>query len=141
MLNRTLVLKQQTAQDVAAYAFPITIGASILVVLATAAEDIAIERVESDVLSVVDQLQAVSDDDVARAISLIEARHLTDLQRGDHRADAPSMMTTIFDDPARVNTEIDRYREVTTSDVREFASAYFGANNRSVLTYVPKEDA
>jgi zinc protease len=141
LLNRTLVLKQQTAQDVAAYAFPITVGAAILVVLATAAEEIAIDRVESDVLSGVDQLQQVSDDDVARAISLIEARHLTDLQRVDHRADALSMMTTIFDDPARVNTEINRYRAVTTAAVREFASAYFGADNRSVLTYVPKDDA
>jgi zinc protease len=140
LLNRTLVLKQQTAQDVAAYAFPIVVGAAILVVLATAAEGIDIARVEGDLLSAVDQLRTVSDEDVARAVSLIEARHLTELQRVDHRADAFSMMTTIFDDPARVNTEIDRYRAVTTSDVRAFAAEFFSAENRAVLTYIPREE-
>jgi hypothetical protein len=69
---------------------------------------------------------------------VIEARHLTDLQRVDHRADVFSMMTTLFDDPNRVNTEIDRYRAVTSADVREFANAFLGADNRAVLTYVPK---
>lgn len=138
LLNRTLVLKNRTAQDVAAYAFPIVVGAAILVVLATAADRVDIERVESDLLGTVDALRTVSDEDVARAVSLIEARHLTELQRVDHRADAFSMMTTIFDDPARVNTEVERYRAVTTADVREFANAYFTSENRAVLTYVPK---
>ena len=67
-----------------------------------------------------------------------EARHLTDLQRVDHRADAFSMMTTIFDEPDRVNTELDRYRAVTTAQVREFASAFLGADNRAILTYLPR---
>jgi zinc protease len=141
LLNRTLVLKQQTAQDVAAYAFPITVGAAILVVLATAAEDVDVANLEAELLSVIDQLQSVSDDDVARAVSLTEARHLTELQSVDHRADALSMMTTIFDDPGRVNTEIERYRKVTTSDVRAFAQAFLRADNRAILTYVPKESA
>jgi zinc protease len=138
LLNRTLVLKQQTAQEVAAYAFPLVVGASILVALATVSEGVPVERTEADLLSAVDALRTVSDEDVARAVSLIESRHLTDLQRVDHRAEVFSMMTTLFDDPARVNTEIDRYRAVTTADVREFAGAFLGADNRAVLTYIPK---
>ncbi len=138
LLNRSLVLKQQTAQDVAAYAFPVVVGASILVVLATAAEGVALERTEADLLSAVDALRTIGDDEVARAVSLIEARHLTDLQSVDHRADAFSMMTTLFDDPNRVNTELDRYRAVTTADVRAFAHAYLAADNRAVLTYLPR---
>jgi predicted Zn-dependent peptidase len=138
LLNRTLVLKNQTAQEVAAYAFPLVVGATILVALATVAEDVAVERTEADLLTAIDALRTISDEDVQRAVSVIEARHLTDLQRVDHRADVLSMMTTLFDDPNRINTEIDRYRAVTTSDVREFASAFLGADNRAVLTYVPK---
>ncbi len=141
LLHRTLVLKNQTAQDVAAYAFPIVVGAAMLVVLATAAEGVAADRVEADMLSGIDSLRTVSDEDVARAVSLIEARHLTELQRVDHRADALSMMTTLFDDPARVNTEIERYRAVTAADVRTIAGALLGADNRAVLTYVPRSDA
>ncbi len=138
LLNRNLVLKQQTAQEVAAYAFPLVVGASILVALATVSEGVEVERLEADLLSSIDALRTISDDDVTRAVSVIEARHLTDLQRVDHRADVFSMMTTLFDDPNRVNTEIDRYRAVTSADVREFANAFLGADNRAVLTYVPK---
>ncbi len=141
LLNRTLVLKQQTAQDVAAYAFPVVVGAAILVALATVAENVDVARTEADLLSAIDALRSVSDDDVARAVSLIEARHLTDLQRVDHRADALSMMTTLFDEPDRVNTEIARYRAVTTAQVREFAQAFLGADNRAVLTYVPRTES
>ncbi|HET9439063.1 MAG TPA: pitrilysin family protein [Longimicrobiales bacterium] len=138
LLHRTLVLKNQTAQDVAAYAFPIVVGAAILVVLATAAETVEAERVEADLLSALDALRTVSDDDVTRAVNLIAAKHLTELQRVDQRADAFSMMTTLFDDPARVNTEIDRYRAVNTADVRAFANEFLGADNRGVLTYIPQ---
>ena len=141
LLNRNLVLKNRTAQDVAAYAFPIVVGAAMLVVLATAAEAVEIERVEADLLATIDSLRVVGDDDVGRAMSIIEARQLTDLQRVDYRADIFSMMTTLFDDPARINTELERYRQVTTSDVREFAAAFLDADNRTVLTYVPKSDA
>jgi predicted Zn-dependent peptidase len=108
--------------------------------LATVSEGVDVNRTEADLLSAVDELRTASDDDVARAVSVIESRHLTDLQRVDHRADVLSMMTTLFDDPARINTEIDRYRAVTTSDVREFAGAFLGADNRAVLTYLPKGD-
>ena len=138
LLNRNLVLKHRTAQEVAAYAFPLVVGASILVALATVSEGTPVERAEADLLSAVDALRTASDEDVARAVSVIESRHLTDLQRVDHRADAFSMMTTLFDEPGRVNSEIDRYRSVTTGDVRAFANAYLDADNRSVLTYIPK---
>ena len=141
LLNRNLVLKNRVAQDVGAYAFPIVVGAAMLVTLATVAQDVEVERLEAELLASVDALRTIGDDDVARAVSIIEARQLRDLQRVDHRADMFSMMTTLFDDPARVNTELDRYRAVTTEQVREFAGAYLGGDNRAVLTYVPKPRA
>jgi predicted Zn-dependent peptidase len=141
ILNRNLVLKQRVAQDVVSYAFPIVIGASMLVTWATAAQGVEAERVEAALLSAIAELHEVSDQDVERAISLIAARHLIDLQRVDERADAFSMMATLFDDPGRVNTELDRYRAVNTADVREFARAFLSADNRCVLIYVKESQA
>jgi predicted Zn-dependent peptidase len=138
LLNRNLVLKQQVAQDVVAYAFPIVLGASILVTWATASQDVEVDDLEAALLSTIDELRVISDEDVQRAISLIETRQLTELQRVDERADAFSMMATLFDDPDRVNTELDRYRAVTTNDIREFAAGYFVPENRSVMTYIRK---
>lgn len=138
LLSRNLVLKQRLAQDVIAYAFPIVLGASMLVTWATASQGVEVETLEAALLSTIDELRVIADEDVVRAISLIETRHLTELQRVDERADAFSMMTTLFDDPDRVNTELDRYRAVTTSEVREFANALLVPENRAVMSYVKK---
>lgn len=138
ILNRNLILRDRIAQDAVAYAFPIVLGASIFVTWATAAQGVDPERLEGGLLSCADELRTVSDEDVRRAISMIETRQLTDLQRVDERADAFSMMTTLFDDPGRVNTELDRYRAVTTADIREFAAMFLTPDNRSIMTYVKK---
>jgi predicted Zn-dependent peptidase len=139
VMNRNLVLKQRVAQDVVAYAFPIVVGAAILVTWATAAEGIEVEAVEAALLTAIDELREIGDDDVERAVSMIATRHLTELQRVDERADAFSMMATLFDDPGRVNTELERYRAVTTADVRAFAQAYLVPENRCVLMYVDQK--
>jgi predicted Zn-dependent peptidase len=83
----------------------------------------------------------VDDVDVERAVAMLEARHLTDLQTVDERADQLSMYTTIFDDPDRINTELERVRGVTTADVRAFAVKCLRRDNRAVLRYVPKNGA
>jgi hypothetical protein len=59
----------------------------------------------------------------------------------DERADLFSMHTTLFDDPERINTELDRVRAVTPAAVRDFAARFLGQDNRAVLTYVPEKDA
>lgn len=41
------------------------------------------------------------------------------------------------DDPSLVNTEVDRYMDVTPQQVRDAAVSYFGAKNRSVLYIRP----
>jgi predicted Zn-dependent peptidase len=86
----------------------------------------------------VERLTDVSDEDVERAIGLLESRHLIDLQSVDERADQLSMYTTLFDDPGRINTELARIRAVTTDSVRAFAARYLVRANRSVLRYLPR---
>ena len=49
------------------------------------------------------------------------------------------MYTQLFDEPERINTEVDRIRAVTPARVREFAARFLGTDNRAVLTYVPNE--
>jgi predicted Zn-dependent peptidase len=141
LLYRTLVRERQLAQDVIAYAFPVVVGASMFVVWATARPDVGIGVLEEATRDTVEALAHVGDDDVARALAMIEARHLADLQTVDERADQLSMYTTLFDDPDRINTELDRIRAVTADDVRRFAAQYLRADNRAVLCYVPRAEA
>jgi zinc protease len=138
-LYRSLVREQRIAQDVAAFAFPIVTGASMLVLWATVAPGSTTEGVERALL---DQLLILAEHgptatEVERALTSIESRHIFGLQQVGERADQLSMFTTLFDDPARINLELDRYRLVSPGDVRELAGEFLVAENRVVLTYVP----
>jgi zinc protease len=141
LLYRTLIREQQLAQDVVSYAFPIVVGASMLVLWATSRPAVDVDVLEQALTEQVERLAAVDDADVARAVALLEARYLADLQTVDERADQLSMYTTLFDDPARINTELGRVRAVTTADVRRFAERSLRGDNRAVLRYVPNNGA
>ena len=54
------------------------------------------------------------------------------------RADLLSMFDLYFDDPGRLNGELDRLRSVTLEQIREFAGERLGTNNRAVLVYEPE---
>jgi zinc protease len=141
LLYRTLVRERQLAQDVVAYAFPIVLGASMLVVWATARPDASVDELERVLSEQIEGLASVDDADIERASALIEARHLADLQTVDERADQLSMYTTLFDDPGRINTELARVRAVDAAAVRAFAERQLRADNRVVLRYVPEKGA
>jgi predicted Zn-dependent peptidase len=139
LLYRTLIREQRLAQDVISYSFPIVVGASMLVLWATALPGVDIDRLEKAFHDQIDALQNVGERDVRRAVNMIEARQLAELQTVGERADQLSMYTTLFDDPGRINTEIDRVREVTVERVRAFARKYLQQNNRAVIHYIPKQ--
>jgi predicted Zn-dependent peptidase len=137
-LYRSLVREQRLAQDVVAYAFPIVVGASMLVLWATARPGVEPATLEAALLEEIAALATVSDADVERAVQLLEARRLVDLQRVDERADQLSMYATLFDDPGRINTEIAHIRAVTPAAVRDFARRYLADDNRAALQYLPR---
>jgi zinc protease len=141
LLYRTLIRERQLAQDVVAYAFPIVVGASMMVLWATARPGVDVDVLEEELTGQVETLAAVDDADVARAIALLESRYLADLQTVDERADQLSMYATLFDDPARINTELARVRAVTPEAVRRFAAASLRRDNRAVLRYIPRKGA
>jgi predicted Zn-dependent peptidase len=137
-LYRSLIREQRLAQDIVAYAFPIVVGASMLTLWATASPGVEPKMLEAALHREIEGLREVSTIEVERAINLIEARRLIDLQRVDERADQLSMYATLFDDPGRINTELDRFRAVTPAAVQDFAAEYLGAENRATLLYLPR---
>jgi predicted Zn-dependent peptidase len=141
LLYRTLVRRAALAQDVTSFAFPVVVGASMLVLWVTARPEVSRELLELEVTQRVASLAEVDDADVERAKTLIESRQLMELQRVDERADQLSMFTTLFNDPGRINTEIERLRAVRTADVRAVAKEFLTSDNRAVLWYVPQAGA
>jgi predicted Zn-dependent peptidase len=68
----------------------------------------------------------------------MEANQLDELQKVDERADQLSMFTCLFDDPGRINTELDRIRAVTAEDVRRIAERHLGGDHAASIVYVPE---
>ncbi len=139
-IHRRLVREERLAQDVAMFTLPFTGGASVSVGWATVRPGVDVDTVERAYLEELDRLgrEAPSDDELARAKALTEADELGALARVEERADRLSMYATLFDDPGLINTMLARYLSVTKEQIRDAAAATYRADNRVVLTYVPK---
>jgi zinc protease len=136
-LQRRLIRERRIAQDAVAYAFPVVTGAAVFVLWATARPGTRPEELEAALLDELDALATIEEAEVRRAVHLLEARQLFDLQRMDERADQLSMFATLFDDPGRINTELQRIRAVSPEDVRAFARRSLGPDNRAAVWYLP----
>lgn len=142
-LYRSLVRDQRLAKGVVAYAFPVVTGAAIMVVWATANPGVDPDGLERALMAEIGKLaeDGCTEAELERVVTTIVARETISLQRVGERADQISMFTTLFDDPGRINREIDYYRAVTCEDVQRFAGEYLGADNRAILTYLPAAKA
>ncbi len=137
-LYRSLVLEKRLAKDVVTYVFPLMTGAGMMLVWATGHPGVDPQELERAIVDEMEGLATASEEEVARAVALAETGVLGELETVSQRADLLSMFTTHFGDPGRLNTELDRLREVTPADVRAFAEGHLSPENRAILTYVPR---
>ncbi|HSK92464.1 MAG TPA: pitrilysin family protein [Candidatus Angelobacter sp.] len=142
-LYRRLVREERLAQDVTAFVLPIVGGAATAILVATARPGVEAERLEAAVLAEVDRLAAEgpSQAELDRVGNLYAARVASALERISERADQIGMYTCLFDDPERVNRQVERYRRVDAGGVSDAMRASFRPDNRVVVTYVPAEAA
>ena len=142
-LYKTLVRERQVAAEAQAFTYDLTRGSDLLVLDVTGRPGISGEQLEQEVAREVDVLCAngVSSDEVDRAVTLIETEYTTALQSAGERADRLSMFATYFRDPALINSQVQRYRNVTADAVNAFVAERLAENNRASLLYVPRPGA
>ena len=140
-LYRKLVRERRIAQDVAAFGLPLVDGASFFGGWVTVRPESDAETCEKAFLDELQRLvdEPVTDDELARAKALVEAAELGALGRVEEVADRISMYAALFDRPELVNEQLPRYLAVTAADIQNVARTVFRADNRVVLTYVPRE--
>jgi len=139
-LYRSLVRERQIAADASAFTFDLAKGADLLVADVTARPETTAEKLEEEVEREIDALAAngVSDEEVQRAVALIQTDMVTAMQSASERADRLSMFATLLGDPALINEQASRYSAVTTARVNNFVRERLGADNRAKLIYVPR---
>ena len=140
-LYRALVRERRVAKDVVTYAFPLMTGTAMMLCWATGYPHVTLAALEEALLQEVGGLAEVSDAEVERAVALAETHILEMVERVGTRADLLSMFETLFGDPTRVNSELERIRTVTPERLRSFARDYLGEDNRAVLLYEPEPAA
>ena len=142
-LYAALVREREIAAEAQAFTYDLAKGADLLVVDVTARPGIAVEMLEHSVADEVDRLvrDGVSDEEVRRAVALIQADFVTSMQSAGDRADKLSMFATYFRRPELVNEQVDLYRAVTVDAVNAFVQERLGENNRASLVFVPKAES
>ena len=142
-LYRSLIRERRLAQDVVAFAFPFIGTATMFALWATARPEVEIEVLEEALFSEIDRLRAdgPSDDEIERVRTLHRASVESSLERVSERADRLSMYACLFDEPERVNAEVERYQRVDADGARRGLDDWLAPDNRVVLTYVPLEPA
>jgi zinc protease len=142
-LPRALVREQRVASDAGAYTFDLTKGADLLICDVTARPGVPLATIESALVAEIERVRrdGVLESERARAVALIEASWLLQLQSAAQRADKLSQFATYFGDPARVNGELARYQAVTCEQMHAVARELCGDDNRASLSYIPRPDA
>jgi predicted Zn-dependent peptidase len=140
-LYKSLVRDRQIAAEAQAFTYDLTEGSDILVLDVTALPGVTGDQLEHEVAKEVDALCAsgVTENEVERAVALIQTEYVTALQSAGDRADRLSMFATYFQDPALINSQVERYRSVTASGVNTFIAEQLRPDNRASLLYVPRE--
>jgi len=138
-LYRSLVREKRLAREAGAYVFPLVTGASFMILWATGLEGTDAAELEAAMIECMEELRTVTQEEVDRVIALSETRFLAQVEQAGERADLLSMFELVMGDAGALNRELDRLRAVTPEAVRDFAGRFFVAENRAVLTYLPKE--
>lgn len=136
-LNRELIRERQLAEGVGAHDFGLAKGSSIAIISARAREGIDLNQVQEPILAALTDLAAhgPSEPELARAKAGIERGWLGGLAAVEDRADQLSYYATVFDDPQRINHELDEIEAITPDDIARVAARWFAPDARATLRY------
>jgi zinc protease len=142
-LHRSLVRKRQIATDASAFTFDLAKGSDILVADVTGRPETSADKLEEEVNREIDTLmkQGASQQEVDRAVALIETDMVTAMQSASERADRLSMFATFFGEPEELNEQSAKYHAVTVDSVNEFVASQLGLDNRATLLFVPMDES
>jgi zinc protease len=138
-LERSLVYEKQIATDVAAYVLP-TEATGMLMLHATAKEGVTIEDIEQAIDAEIERIVVggITDEELTRSRNRAEVELAHQVENYDTRADLIGMLATFFDNPNRITTWLEPYRQATTADLVRVARDYLVPENRVTSIFMPE---
>ncbi len=140
-LFQDLVHGRELAQDVSAFVLNTELAGGFYLV-ATARPGVEPAELEAGLVGHLEAAAAgpPAAPELERARNRLQTSYFEALQGLDQRADLLSQFTTLFDDPGRVETEMERYLGLTGEDLSAFAGEHLAAPERVTLTVRPREE-
>jgi zinc protease len=135
-LYQSLVYSQQLAQEAFANA-SLREDPGIFVLGAILASDKKPADAERALLAELQKMQdaPVSKAELDKAVNQLVADQLRERETNSGKAFAIGQAAVLMNDPARVNTDIERLQAVTAADIQRVMKKYFTDTNRVVITY------
>lgn len=143
-LKKTLMYDLQIVQDVMAYHATREL-CSTFEIIATAREGYALNEIE-DIIDT--KLKEILGDGVtSEELGQIKTEHEASLIRSleqvggfGGKADRLNAYNTMLKDPGKLRWDMERYNNVSASDIQKFACQYIDMNKRAVLHIVPQRE-
>jgi zinc protease len=141
-LYRRLVRERQVAAEAQAFTYDLAKATDLFVIDVTARPSISAEALEREVADEVDLLvrDGVTEEEVGRAVALVQTEFVAAMQSAGDRADRLSMFATYFKNPELVNGQVQKYEAVSVREVNDFVRERLGESNRASLLFVPKQE-
>ncbi len=137
-LQRMLVRDGQLAEGVGGYDLGLARGGSLAVITTRAREGVELDALAEPVLAtLVDIAEAgPSESELARAKAGFEREWLSALAPVEERADQLGYYATHFDDPQRINSELEEIESLEVADIARVARRWFDPASRATLRYL-----
>ena len=135
-LYQSLVYSQQLAAEAFANA-ELRQDPGIFIFGAILASDKKPSDAERALLAELKKMQdaPVSKAELDKAVNQLVANQLRERETNSGKAFAIGQAAVLMNDPARVNTDVERLQAVTAADIQRVLRKYFSDTNRVVITY------
>mgnify|MGYP006285644257 CR=1 FL=1 len=141
-LYRRLVDDEQKALQVASFPFGLEHpGVNLTFALANMGVELhEIEAVINEELERV-RTELITEEELQKLKNQVESQFVNSNTTIASRATNLANYYTLYDDADLINTELERYMNVTIEDIRRVAREYFREDNRVVIYWLPKQES
>ena len=138
-MNKKIVDEQQKAVAAGSFAFELEDpGATICYAIANVGVNPAeLEQSMNDIIADV-QINLITETELTKLQNQVENDFVTANDRVVGIAETLANYEMYYGDANLINTELDRYRQVTREDLKRVATQYFNSKARVVLYWLPK---
>lgn len=140
-MHKAIVDEQQKGLAVFSFPFPLA-DPGLFIVFGIANMGIEANELEAAIDAQIElfKKEGMSEREFQKSRNMAETNFVTTNARMSTIADNLAEYHIFYDDAGLINTEIDRYMQVSMDDILQVANKYLSNDNRVVLHYLPKSE-